>query len=501
MNGTHMTTSSRPQAEHAVGSIGQCMLWLMETQVGGPGVMNVPIIYRMRGPLRVSALSAALTRLVERHEMLRTSFEWHELPPPDQSWLSQWVHPTAEVSVKCVDVSAEDDPYEAAYDGIRARLVQDIDVTTGPPFTVDLYRLSSDDHLLMVNVHHLVTDAWSNMLICRDLGELYNNEVGAPGKEPESVDWTFRRYAEWLQERSNGPVGEANAAFWRKELGAMKYLDLRPAPHRAANKKPPTENVWFAVEGPRIDRLRELAKEQRTTLFVVMLALFYSVLHTVSGENDITVGSVFANRIRRELNNTVGCFADMIPLGIHLSADPSFEDALRVTRRTVLEALGHQEFPYLVMISDPSMPPGAIRSSEIVFHMLAVPESVSPPSGITFSGLQAEVHPIPDGMGSRFDLELLIIPQIGTLEGVFRYAGDRYEKEFVERLSRRYQDLIDAVVKNPGVPLANFLKNLSGDLRRQPGNPVCRRCRRAIYLLRRSDPTSLIGHVREGGSE
>lgn len=457
MNGPHMTTASPPPAEHAIGSIGQCMLWLMETQVGGPGVMNVPIIYRMRGPLQVSALSAALTRLVERHEMLRTSFAWNECPEPEPSWLSQYVHPGSEVSVKCVDVSTEDDPYEAAYEGIRARLVQDIDVTTGPPFTVDLYRLSPSDHLLMVNVHHIVTDAWSNMLICRDLGEFYSREVGAPESELESVDWSFRRYVEWQQERSSGPTGEANTAFWRRELARMKYLDLRPAPQRAADKKPPTENVWFAVHGPQMGRLRELAKQQRTTLFVVMLTLFYCVLHTVSGENDLAVGSVFANRPRRELYNTVGFFANLVVLGAQLPEHPSFGDVLRVVRRTVLEALGHQEFPYLIMMGDPSMPPGAIRASEVVFHMLAVPENVSPPSGVTFSGLQVEPHPIPDGMGSRFDLELLIVPQVGMLEGVYRYAGDRYEKEFVERLARCYQDLVDTVVDNPDVPLADLL--------------------------------------------
>lgn len=443
-----------PDVIEATGSMGQCLMWLMELLVGGPGIMNVPVIYRMRGPLDVPALSKALTAVVDRHEGLRTAFTWDWSRNLLPDMLTQHISPSAGVSIECTDVSGEPSPYETAYRRIYDRLVQNIDVTSGAPFVVDLFRLDAEDHLLMITIHHIITDAWSNMLICRDLGEFYNRQAGAPENALEPVQWSYQHYARWQKEKVVPPYDEDHRKFWHERLTKAKYLDLRRAPEREGGKMPPSRNVWFAIAGPHIDRLREFAKCERTTLFVVMLTLFYCVLHAASGERELTVGSVFANRPRRELYNTVGCFANLVALVTELPEEATVAAAVRVVRRTVLEALAHQDYPYLSAVApDTTMPSSAIRASEVVFHMLAIPEKVSPPAGIAFSGLQVESHPIPDGMASRFDLELLIIPQIGMLEGTYRYAGDRYERDFIEQLANCYTKLVEAVAADPATPI------------------------------------------------
>lgn len=453
-----MTDLTISTAQKAPVSDGQRLLWLMKSLTGGPGVMNVPIIYRMRGALDMKALSTAMTDLVARHESLRTTFEKTD----SVDTLCQYIHPPCTVDVECVDVSGEPEPYEAAYEHIGTRLVQDIDVVSDLPFTVDLYRLAEDDQLLMINVDHFVTDAWSNMLICRDLGNFYNRALGRPVDELAPVDWPITRYIGWQRERLEGTPGKGHADFWRQRLAQMNYYEFRPFPDRPGYKRPPSENVWFTVEGSQVQRLRELAAQERTTLFIMMLALFYGVLYAAADSDNLTVGSVFANRPRRELFETVGFFANLVALGTQFPANASFRDVLRAVRRTVLEALAHQEFPYLNTMLDPSMPEGALRASETVFHMLAVPENVSPPNGIPFAGLEVEAHPIPNGMGSRFDLELLIVPQVDMLEGVYRYAGDRYEKEFIERLSEDYQTLVATVADDMTTPLREILRRTEG---------------------------------------
>ena len=426
--------------ERAFASDGQNLLRWIERNRGAGGVMNVPIIYRLQGTLDLAALRRAFTRVVARHETLRTSFE------NSSGRLGQVIHAPRDVDVLVTDVAAEPDPAAAAYSSISDLLRADIDVKTAPlPFIAHLYRLTPVDQILLINVHHLVTDAWSNMLLCRDLGAYYSHALGGedPGLPP--VDWQYRDYTRWHEQRIAGPVGEAHRQYWSQTLNEARYLELPATPGRRAAQLAPSENVWFTLTEDLVKQLRQLAAEHRTSLFVITLAIFYNALFLESGQHDISIGSIFANRARREIKETVGFFANMVTLRVATGVAPSFPEVLHGTRRAVLEALNHQEYPYrsLVLSAGTSH---AHQAAQVVFHMLAVPPGVAPPDGICFRGLAADTIRTPDGMGSRFDLELLLIPQADRLDGVFRYANDRYGKAFIQGIADRYLALTLSVI-------------------------------------------------------
>ncbi|MFC0039936.1 condensation domain-containing protein [Actinomadura rayongensis] len=416
----------------------QILLRFMERNFGAPGVMNVPTTLRLTGALDRPALDAAVRDLADRHEALRTTFGKID------GRLHFAVHPGSDLAVTFTDTAATAHPAENAWRTIHERLTRDIDVVTGPPVTVDLIRTAPAEHLLMLNPHHLVTDAWSNMLLLRDLAALYDARLsGRPAGLPE-VRWQFGDYAAWERRRLDGDGGRRDRAFWREQLRDARYLDLRPAPERAG-ARPQTENVWFTLDADRTAALKRAARRHRTSLFVITLALYAAVLHAASGETDVTVGSVFANRARREAHETVGFFANMIPLRLRTGPNPQLTDHIDAARGTVLSALPHQGMPYRSLVLDPETA-HARRAGEVVFHMLAVPPGVDAPHRPRFAGLTAEPFRIPDGMGSRFDLELLVIPQNDALEGVFRYAGDRYESAYVRGLADAYAALVDDLI-------------------------------------------------------
>jgi non-ribosomal peptide synthetase component F len=216
---------------------------------------------------------------------------------------------------------------------------------------------------------------------------------------------------------------------------------------------PASENMRFKIANSDVEALRALAARERTTLFVVLVSLYFCTLHLASGRGNIAVGLVIANRPRKELFDTVGPFANFAVLAAQWPADPCFADVLTAVRRSMLEVLAHQEYPYLNMRIDPAMNNSAARAAGTVFNMLAVPTKVAPQDGIEFKGLSTQTLPIPPGMGSRFDLELLIDPKGDGFHGEYRYAPDRYDKRFIDGLTERYTRLIRHVLDHPADPL------------------------------------------------
>ena len=431
-------------------SDGQRLLRFIENRREGSGVMNVPVTYVLRGELDVSALQRALDSLVARHESLRTRFVRRER-------LYQAVHPPFGVPIVVSDLTDRADPWAEAYTLLAQRLLTNIPVLSDWPFTVDLVRTGGNEHILLLNVHHLVTDAWSNMLICRDLGYLYSREIGHVGADLPPVQWQFRDYVRWEEERLAGPAAIEHERYWIDRLDQASFVGLAAPQDDQFASRPPSKNVWFTITGEQVAQLRGVATENRTTLFVVASALFAATLYAASGQRELAFGSIFANRGRPEVASTVGFFANMVVLDLAVPESATTLDFVEPMRQTVLQALGHQQYPYRrLAIGDRTS--RSQRASEVVFHMLAAPPKVDSPEHVSFAGLEIEQLRIPDGMGTRFDLELLLLPRRDCLDGVFRYSHGRYDAHYVERLSTTYLGLLDALVTHPNqqipVPIA-----------------------------------------------
>ncbi|MCX5177878.1 condensation domain-containing protein [Streptomyces virginiae] len=317
-------------------SFAQQRLWFMQEIDPGTTLYNVPTVLRLRGALDHDRLGRALTALVARHEVLRTTYRASSGVP------HQVVAAPGEFALPYTDLTAEARPAAEA-----ARVAADVgayvfDLAADLPLRAHLLRLAADDHHLVVTFHHIAIDGWSVEIFFRELGELY----GDPGAGVAPV-LQYADYAVWQRERLQGESLDALTAHWRAVLGDDPQALAVPTDHPRPRHRSFRGAVATRALGPELTyRLREFGRSERGTLNMTLLAGFQALLAGWSGTDDVTVGIPVAGRTRPELQELLGCLINMVPVRVGLGGDPAFRGLLARTRTALLDASAQQELPF-----------------------------------------------------------------------------------------------------------------------------------------------------------
>ncbi len=417
-------------------SIGQRLLWMLDHHRGAAGSLNCPLLCRLRGPLDESLLDRALERLAARHESLRTSFTGRGRR------LTQVIHPPRPLAVDRVDLTGFDESEVALRTAVAKEFATPIDVEQWP-VRLTLWQVGPDDAVLCVNVHHMVTDAWSCGVIFRELTQLYAYAAG-DGPEPAAPGWQYRRWVRWqqAQEHESWP---RHREYWKRQLAGTQLPELpftapvEAGANGAGMRKTARATVEF--DAATAEALAALARERKVTLFAVMLATYYVLLHTETGQDDLAVASLFANRTSAEVEGTVGFLANLVALRTRIDRSARFSDLVRDVHQTVVGAVVHQELPYHLLPAN-LVATEHRRLDDVIFQML-------PALGGTrrFAGLEADVL-VPEAVVSRFDVELTVVPRAGGLTVLLQYAEQRVGSELVRRLLDGYASVAVAVASD-----------------------------------------------------
>lgn len=430
-----MTGVATPEAE---ASVGQRLLWLLARYRGS--TVKVPLVWRISGPLDVEALQRALDDLVARHETLHTTYRFQNRR------LLAAVHPPRRLPIDVADLTGHQDPEAAAERAMEAAVAADLDPGRWPA-AARLWRLAPGDHLFLLDVHHLATDASSNRLLGRDLRALYDRASGRPVDLP-AVRWQYAQWAAWHRGQLAGAELERLQGHWREELAGARPVELpHPAPAAAGDREGPSHER-VDVEPALAEALREVGRRHRTTLFPVVLAVFYVHLHRRCGQRDLSVASLFANRRRPEVADTVGFFVNMLVLRVALDPDAGLGHLVRACRRTLLGALAHVDLPFQMLPPGITRGDGGGRIDDVVFQLV---DSFGDEH--TETGLDIDTVGLPLN-AAGFALELSVVLNDDECFTNLVFDPRRYDRAWARRFLEDYVDLARALVARPDDPVA-----------------------------------------------
>jgi hypothetical protein len=433
-------------------SVGQRLLWLMEQYRGG-GTLNSHLLYRVRGPLDLPLLQRAATVVWSRHDALRTTFR--------RSGGQLWQVVTKPGPVRLERRAIGEGPAGGSVDEVLrtqiSGLLRDpLDLARDTTRSV-VFELGPQDHALAFVMHHLVTDGWSGMLLSAELGAAYAWLRG-DGAPLAPVAWQYADFVTWQAGRLDRAGQTRLQRAWRGELEGLALPRLpgfgagdraQARPDRGRMDRGRMGIVRRELPPETVARLAATARARGTSLFVIALAGFFSVLHRRGGQRDLAVASLMANRTHRAARGSVGFFANMVVLRARFTTATTLADVVDATRRGVLWALVHQEIPFQLLPLDLFEGlPG--RPDDIVFQMVP-----GPARGLSVDGLAVTPIPAPAGVGSRFGLEFLLLPDPG--DGYIlhtRYAADRLDGSWVEGLVTEYLALLADLAADVHTPLA-----------------------------------------------
>ncbi|WP_369679405.1 non-ribosomal peptide synthase/polyketide synthase [Streptomyces albidoflavus] len=421
-------------------SPGQERLWFLDAFAPGGVEYNTGLALRVAGGLDLTALRGALDGLAARHEPLRTTFAED----------GQTVHPALPLPLRAVDADGEEELRQV----LAAEQATPIDLRTGPPARVLVVRLAHQEAtVLVLTVHHIVTDGWSMGIITRELSTLYTAAVRGERAALAPLPVRYADFAAWQRERVAGDAFDGQLAYWREKLAGTEPLDLPTDRPRPAVRTTAGALHTFEVPAELADRLTTVAREGGASLFMALTAVTQLLLSRHTGQRDIALGTVVAGRERPEVEELAGFFVNTLVLRQQVPAALPFDGFLRQVRATVLDAFAHQEAPFDRVVEavgadrDPSRTP-------LVQALLVLQNSLD--IAPDFAGRPARRQPVPRA-SSRFDLlwEFFAEPD-GRLSAEVEYNADLFDAATVERLGRHWLALAGQAVRTPALPLARL---------------------------------------------
>ncbi len=439
------------QAGWAPLSYGQRALWFLHQSVPESTAYNVIPALRIRARLDVAGLRGAFQQLILRHPSLRTTYALRT----DE--VLQRVEPAMEAPFAIIDASGwseEDFPRRVA-DAAHQRL----DLERGEILRVELFSRSPEDHVLLIVVHHIAVDLWSLGVIIKELSALYTAEIQSARAELPALPAAYTDFARWQIAMLAGAEGQRHFEHWKSELqGELPVLQLP-----TDRARPPVQTYRgglhiFSLPEELARRIKALARAEDTTLYTLLLTAFKILLHRITGQGDLLVGSAVAGRSSDLFQSVVGYFVSPVVLRSSFEDDPTVRAALQRVSRTVHGAIEHQDYPFLLLVEqllpyrDPSRTPlidvmFVLQRSHIFDEMAALALG-DPSARLQLGDVEMESFALPE-RAAMFDITMMMAEARGTFFAWLQYNADLFDAATIERIAGQFVVLLEGIVVAP----------------------------------------------------
>ncbi|PYP82401.1 MAG: non-ribosomal peptide synthetase, partial [Blastocatellia bacterium AA13] len=427
-----------PRSQDLPLSYAQERLWFTAQMDPENWAYNIPAALHLIGELNVAALRRTVSALVRRHETLRTTFDANHGRP------AQIIHAAEESGLEAEDLTALGDMErkERVDREIRTEAERPFDLEQGPLFRIRLLKLGDREHVVLLTMHHIISDGWSMGVLIREVAELYGAfHEGRESVLPE-LEVQYADYAMWQRTWLTGEVLERHAAYWKKHLdGAPRVSELQTDRPRPAVQTYRGARRDFTIDAAVNDGLKKVSRAEGVTLFMTLLAAWQTLLSRYSGQEDVVVGADVANRNRGETEGLIGFFVNMLVLRTDLSGDPTFSELLGRVRETTLGAYAHQDLPFEKLVEE--LQPERSLSHSPLFQQVIVLHNT--PGGelelpeLSLRALAAETET------AMYDVLLSLRETGGILNASFVYNRDLFDAATIERMSRQYLKLLEGI--------------------------------------------------------
>ena len=431
-------------------SYAQQSLWLQAELSPGNPAFHVPVALRLRGHIDAPALAQAMNEIVRRHEALRTTFA------VQGGELLQIIHEQIDVPFSEQPVPGAD-TLDAA---IRETIREPFDLVNGPLLRGRLFRLAEDEAVLVVTMHHLVTDGWSMGVMIRDFGAYYRAITQGEPLTLDDLEIQYADFAEWQREQVEGQWS-AQLDYWKRRLQGPLSLTALPVDFSGLPGGPETgASEHWRVPHALLAQVKRVAEQQGATLFMVLLAAFKVLVYRYNHQPDVIIGSPIANRNQPEIENLIGYFVNTQVLRTDLSGNPSFAELLGRVRETTLGAWECQDVPFewLVNTLRPERNLGQTPFFQIMFALQNANSGVLELPGLSIERLDVSTE------AAKFDLTWMAEETQDGLALHIEYRTSLFLPETIQQLARHYQHLLAAIVENPACEI-DRLELLSADER------------------------------------
>ncbi|MFL5705396.1 MAG: amino acid adenylation domain-containing protein, partial [Ktedonobacteraceae bacterium] len=437
------------QAGNAPLSFAQQRLWFFDQFEPNSAAYNMPAAVRLRGALDVPVLERSLSEIVRRHESLRTTISSEKGHPV------QIISPPVSFSLPTVDLQAFPEAEREAQ--LQAKLVEEIqrpfNLHEGPLLRAVLLKLAEQEHVLVVTMHHIISDGWSMGVFIRELSQLYPAFVQGQKSPLPELPIQYTDYATWQRQWLQGAALQEQLDFWKQLLGEAPAVLNLPTDH----PRPPVQTFQGTRQALRLseelsESLNQFSRQEGATLFMTLLTAFGLLLARYSGQDDLLIGTPIANRNRREVEGLIGFFVNTLVLRCDLRGSPSFREALQRVREMALGAYAHQELPFekLVEVLQPERDLSRTPLFQVFFNMLTFTFD-----HVGLPGVQTEILAAPE-VEAKFDMTLYVREEGTNILFELVYNANLFDQQRMSEMLDQLRLLLTQVVEQPGENISHY---------------------------------------------
>ncbi|WP_343745933.1 non-ribosomal peptide synthase/polyketide synthase [Chitinophaga sp.] len=459
VTGTAIAAVSGRSADTAIPlSFSQERLWIID-QLEGSVQYHLSAALRMEGALDRAALEKALCEIVNRHEILRTVIRTNE----DTGRPSQYVMEKNQWQLTVTDGAHCLHDNAALQDLLKKYIAIPFDLANDHLLRAQLIVLKEDTHILVLTLHHIVSDGWSTGILVSELQALYDAYANGYTPQLAPLEIQYADYALWQRQQLGSNGLQQQLDYWKKQLSGIAPLELPLDYPRPAIQSTRGATIDFTIDHTLAEKLKQLSRQEDVTLFMTLLAAFKVLLYRYSGQSDITVGSPVSGRTRAEMETLIGLFVNTLALRSDLSDHPTFRALLQQIKQTTLSAYDHQEVPLEKVIETvvKGRDPGRSPLFQVMFALQNAPApKADAPGKLRLSEEKIITE------NAKFDLTLIMEETNDGLKGGVEYCADLFDASTIHRMIGHFQLLLKNLLQTPDVPV-HLLPLLSAEEREQ----------------------------------